>query len=358
MWTWTQRNLVWVCLISLLAGCVATPAPAPPAPAAIPTAEPTATSKPPESPLAASALVTYRGDTAYTGMPPIELTYDSVIWRFVDDPVEPTLHHNMLAGCALMLRGGATESEYVGELDLGGYRWKLANGGPTYPDIFVYSTSLGGYSAIFRVTLPPETSPTERAACRDVVEQVLSSFETTDPTAYAGNIFDLTRAVSFRVDDPSSWELTDGGGFTLPIPPGWEMTRWEAVASEYSAWSMRGVLPGSIDAHFKVVGSFGLFAFDNPQQLTATDWVDQQPPSEMQLDLVERSDEAVGEYPAVYEKRIYPWTGGLYFHAWLDCGGKIWRFSTGGHEANAVLDAEMESIFRAVVAGFRCTAEE
>lgn len=354
----TRHILVWIGLIPLLAACATFSAPAPLQPAATLTVEPTATPEPPDSPLVESSPVTYRGETAYTGKPPIELTYDASIWRLVDDPLEPTLIHNTLDNCTLLLRDGARGAEYAGEIDLGGYRWKRASGRPTYPDIFVYSTSLGGYSAIFRVTLPPETSPTERAACRDVAEQVLSTFVTTDPTAYTGNIFDLARAVPFRVDEPSRWELTDGDGFALPIPPGWEMTRWEAVAPEYSAWSMRGVLPGSINEHFKVVGGLSLFAFDNPEQLSVADWVDQQPPSEMQFDLVERSDEAVSEYPAVYEKRIFTHTGGLFFQAWLDCGGKIWRFSTGGNEANAILDAETESIFRTIVAGFRCTAEE
>ena len=121
---------------------------------------------------------------------------------------------------------------------------------------------------------------------------------------------------------------------------------------------MQGVLPGSLDDHFQVIAGVDLFAFDHQEQLSVVDWVAQQPPNEMQLDLVERSEEAVGAYPAVYEKRIFPWTGGLNFHAWLDCGGNIWRFSTGGHEVNAVLDAEMESIFRTIVGGFRCKAEE
>ncbi len=112
MRTWTQRILVWVCLLSLVTACVADPAPAPPEPTASPTAEPTATSKPPESPLAASTLVTYRGDTTYTGMPPIEVTYDSAMWRFVDDPLEPTLVHNTLDNCTLLLRDGARGAEF------------------------------------------------------------------------------------------------------------------------------------------------------------------------------------------------------------------------------------------------------
>ena len=358
MWTWTRRNLVWVCLITLLAACGTYPEPAPPKPTASPTAEPTATSIPPESPLAVSALVTYRGDTAYTGMPPIEVTYGSATWRFVDDPLEPTLVHNTLDNCTLMLRDGARGAEYAGELDLGSRRWIIAGCRPTNPDVLVYHTLLGGYSAIFRVTLPPENIPGERSQCLDAVEQVLATFATTDSTAHADNVFDLADAVFFAVDDPSNWPTVDGGSVVVRIPPGWNLEERDANPVASSAWQMRGVLPGSLDDHFQVIMGVNLFTFENQEQLTATDWVDQQPPSEMQLDLVERSDEAVGEYPAVYEKRIFPWTGGLYFHAWLDCGGKIWRFSTGGHEANAALDAEMEGIFRAIVAGFRCTAEE
>lgn len=291
-------------------------------------------------------------------MPPFELTYDSATWHFVDDPVEPTLHHNMLASCALMLRDGARGAEYAGELDLGSRRWIIASGRPTNPDVLVYHTLLGGYTAIFRVTLPPENIPDERSQCLDAAEQVLATFATTDSTARADDVFDLADAVFFPVDDPSNWLTVDGGSIVVRIPSGWNLEERDANPVASSAWHMRGVLPGSLDDHFKVILGVDLFAFDNQAQLSVADWVDQQPPSEMQLDLVERSDEAVGEYPAVYEKRIFPWTAGLNFHAWLDCGGRIWRFSTGGHEANALLDAEMESIFRTIVAGFRCTAEE
>ncbi len=354
----TRHILVWIGLISLLAACATFPAPTPPQPGATPTVEPTATPEPPDSPLVESSPVSYRGETAYTGMPPIEVTYDAVTWRFVDDPVEPTLVHNTLDNCTLMLRDGPRGVEYGGEIDLGGQRWKIASGRPTNPDVLVYHTLFGGYGAIFRVTLPSESTPPERSGCLEAAEQVLATFVTTDPSAQADDVFDLENAVFFSVDDPSNWATADGESFVVTIPPGWNLAVRDANPIALSAWHMRGVLPGSLDDHFQAIMGVDLFAFDNQEQLSVADWVDQQPPSEMQFDLVERSDEAVSEYPAVYEKRIFTHTGGLFFQAWLDCGGKIWRFSTGGNEANAILDAEMESIFRAIVAGFRCTAEE
>ena len=320
----------------------------------VPTAKATQLVFAPPSPLVPLEFVTYRGETSYTGKPPIEVVYDPATWRFVADREAPALTHAGIDGCTLVLRHGSGEAIYIGEIDLGVWHWAVYNNGPQFPDELIYATLLTDYAAGFRVNLPPGATDVERTACRNAAEAVLATFASTEmaltphpPGAHA-------TAMPFAANDTSSWPTFDAGSFNILYPPGWMLQHAEAsVDSSY--WQFAGLLPASRADHFRIHGGVTVVKYVNPERLSLVEWVAHLPADEREMTLQTPRELTLGaQQPAIAVTAYVPWANQTYIRTWTACDDEIWQISmlSGFRPA---LQIEMEAIYTHMTASFHCT---
>ncbi|MFZ1770909.1 MAG: hypothetical protein WAU00_17010 [Caldilinea sp.] len=309
----------------------------------------------PASPLISPPLATWRGETAYAGKPLIELAYNTATWRYVDDPDEPALVHTTLDPCTLTLRRGSSEAVYVGELDLGAWRWLIHNNGPNFPDLLYYTALLNGYAAGIALQMPPIGATTERSACMAAAEAVLATFASEDPAVNpTGDA--STPEEFFAVDDAAGWPVIERAAFSLRLPPGWGQGASQAnVGSRY--WQFQGILPTSLAEHFQVRPSVWVIIYDNPERLPLADWVERQPPYERAVDAIESHALTIGTHPALTIKTRFAGIGDAYLATWTPCGAAIALLSTGG-ALRADLQDELEQVYTLIVGSFRCMQNE
>lgn len=307
----------------------------------------------PASPLVAPGHAIYRGETSYTGKPPIEVAYDPETWYFVADEDAPALSYAAIKGCILVLRYGVGEAVYVGEIDLGAWRWSVYNNGPQFPDALHYVTLLADYAAGFTVMLPAGGAERERTACRDAAEAVIATFVSTDTSATPHAPSALTASLPFAADDTSSWPRFDADPFTILHPPGWTVHAQANVDSSY--WLFSGLLPAARADHFQVRGGVTVVQYANPEHLPLAQWVAHLPANEREMTLQPPRTLTISARPAIAITAHAPWTGQTYIRTWMACGDTIWQISMLGGFKPA-LQAELEAIYAHMAASFHCTS--
>lgn len=129
--------------------------------------------------ISASQSGRYRGSNVYSPQSLFEIDYAQEEWHLVIDQAEerPTLMHQRIAGCALMLKEGPREYRWLGTREIAEREWRISL---FLPDYLIYSLPIGGQAYIFRVELPSTYDETVYSECEQSAERVLATFTLVD----------------------------------------------------------------------------------------------------------------------------------------------------------------------------------